>query len=542
MTPFWVLIIAVSGFAVLGFLGRKFNGEIKHFFSLKVPNKILSAFITVDIYFIVLVVGPYAIISFINKDVYNLDRVRHIITDKKHPITQEDIIRTLHFNYDEANYTQEVIEGMIPLPSFFRGSSSKTLLDSLITEYKENPCFDSSFEVYQTALKLSIPKEIQDYYLNCAFKFAETKYETLKVILYTSYIRKDLNTVLSVYDLVKGWRWDRNLFQVSIKKDTHEADRYYTIALSMLYAIQLLEESSDQINDSIAKRIFEYSTIGAGAATALYSDGSFNPNVFIFLDKKAQYAYQLNDPKADKYADDYILRTQRSSFFSNHYHYLIYDRGGDIDGYQNRFFSDPLFLRYKSCLKKKKYKRARDLLNIIQSNTTEEFQDPIRPYYQLHDTIQFANRNSRVLDIALPYAKYDLATISENARLRYLTHKEDFDKWATGSYLTGAWYLSPTEGLSHHTIDCLFDKNEIPANEITSYISVNYNNTDPRWVYNTALYLKGATTKISGAIEGAIRKSNNEQLIDDLKAIKREHVFSSVLDTTDQRYMSFLSI
>ena len=28
MTPFWVLIIAVSGFAVLGFLGRKFNGEI----------------------------------------------------------------------------------------------------------------------------------------------------------------------------------------------------------------------------------------------------------------------------------------------------------------------------------------------------------------------------------------------------------------------------------------------------------------------------------------------------------------------------------
>ena len=137
----------------------------------------------------------------------------------------------------------------------------------------------------------------------------------------------------------------------------------------------------------------------------------------------------------------------------------------------------------------------------------------------------------------MPYAQYDLASISENARLRYLTHKIDFSKWANGSYLTGALYLSPTEGFANKTIDYLFNEG-IPLSEIAPYIVVNYNNTDPKWVYNTALYLKGATTKISGSIERAIRESGKKHLIDDLKAIKRDHVFSSVLDTTDQRYVA----
>lgn len=533
MAPFWVLILSIAGFVLLALLLHNKSERIDRIISTLFSNKLGG--ILVNLLCIFLIVALVLSIPDIVNRFYNLDRVRHIITDKRHPISQDDIIRSLNFDFEKYDESVDAIEGMVQLYSFFDQSSSEFRLDTLISKLSKSNDFETGFDVYQTVSKLTIPQKIKDYCLDKTFKLAKNKYETIKVILFTSYIRKDLDKVLSVYELVKNWKWDRNIFNESIKNDTHAADRNYTIALSMLYAIQLLEDSSEKINDSIAKTIFEYSTIGAGAATALYGD-SFNPNVFIFLDKRAQYAYQLNDPKADKYADEYILRTQRSPFFSNHYHYLIFDRGSDIEGYQNRFFTDPLFLRYKSCLKQKKYKKARDLLNIIQSNTTDEYQDPIKPYYQLHDSIQFVNRS--VLDIALPYAKYDLATISENARLRYLTHKEDFDKWATGSYLTGAWYLSPTEGISYHTIDCLFDKNEIPANEITSYIAVNYNNTDPRWVYNTALYLKGATTKISGAIEGAIRESNNDELIDNLKAIKREHVFSSALDTTDQRYVA----
>ncbi len=531
MAPVWGIVFALLWVALFFVFGRKINSIILHFFSLKVPKKILSVFLTVDIYMLIILGIPYVVINFINKDIYNLDRVRHVITDRRHPISQEEIFRVLNFDYEQSDKSQAEIERMV---HSLGEAWANNPLDSLIDVLNESPNFDNCLSVYRTTLKLTIPDDIKNYYLSKAFQLAETKYETLRAILHTSYYRKDLDTVLSVYELVKEWRWDRNWFDASTKKDTHEADRNYTIASCMSYAIRLLENSPEQINDSIAQVIFDYTFIGADAAIDLFSEGSFDPHTFFFFDKRAQYAYRLNDPKADKYADYYIERTKRTSFFANHYHYIINDRGSDIEGYQNRFFSDPLFLRYKSCLKQKKYKKARDLLSIVQSETTDDYQDPFNPYYQLHDSIQFANR--RVLDIALPYAQYDLATISENARLRFLTHDEDFEKWANGSYLTGAWYLSPTEGLMHKTIDCLFEQNVIPANKLSQYIVVNYNNSDPRWVYNTALYLKGATTKISGAIERAIRNSDKRNLVDDLKAIKREHVFSSVLDTADQRY------
>ena len=187
-------------------------------------------------------------------------------------------------------------------------------------------------------------------------------------------------------------------------------------------------------------------------------------------------------------------------------------------------------------MEQKEYKRARELLNVIQSNTSDGLQDPKDPYYSFHNAIQVENRS--VLDIALPYAQYDLATISENARLRFLTQDGDFSKWANGSFITGAWYMSPTEGFTERTIDYLFNENLIPSKELSKYMAINYNNPDARWVYNTALYLKGATTKISQAIEKAIVYSRNEELIEGIKAIKREHVFTSQLDKKAERYVA----
>ena len=57
-----------------------------------------------------------------------------------------------------------------------------------------------------------------------------------------------------------------------------------------------------------------------------------------------------------------------------------------------------------------------------------------------------------------------------------------------GAYLTGVRYLDPLEkileGAQPNTHSETF-------NDLVPYIIINYNNPDARWVYNTALFVKG---------------------------------------------------
>ena len=503
----------------------------------------MKRFLTIldNIFTPIVLVLLYSFMAFLVISILGLfidfDLIRHNIFEKRHHISQEQIVQSLEFEYDHNKPEFKEVSEYISMLVYYLDDDVQVNKDSLNSDFKKHITFDSCMELYRDALNSYFPQSVSTFLLNESLELAKTKYETIIPILLTLRANGDSDKILATYNLVKSWKWDKDYIPWNYHYGhNYNLDYNNAIRICMELAIVTLEDSEQPVSDSTAATIIQLCNIGLDASAQLTDDGVLHPIAHFFSDKRAQYAYHLKDPKADKYADDYILRTRRSPLFSNHYHYLITDRGGDIEGYQNRFFTDPLFLRYKSCLKEKKYKKARDLLDILQSNTTDDYQDPINPFYFLHDSIQFSNR--QVLDIALPYAQYDLATISENARLRFLTHKEDFGEWANGSFLTGAYYLSPTEGYSVNTVDCLFNENLIPVHELSSYMAINYNNQDARWVYNTALFMKGATTRIAQAIDDAIQMSNNSDLINGLKAIKREHVFSSELDTADEKYVA----
>jgi CHAT domain-containing protein len=457
----------------------------------------------------------------------NSNRITSRDNSKNQSESPEAIFQALSFDFDrniiDEKEIHKELSNLVDLldPTTFESK------DSLLIDFEKYINYEACLELYRDALNVYVPQSVRTYLLNKSLQLAKTKYETLYPILLYSKKNKEYDRIVDAYDLVKIWDKD------TLNRDNH--DYYDAITKCMEYAIMVLEDTYSPVNDSIAAIILKWSDVGVEASSQLFDDDYYHPITYYFADKRTVYAYKINDPNADRYADYHIDKTQRSPLFSSHYHYLISAMGGDIQGYQNGFFSDPIFLRYKSCLKQKQYDRARELLDLIQSPTTESYQDPVKPYYALHDAIQFDNR--RLVEIALPYSQYDLATISENARLRYLTNKDDFNKWASGAYLTGAWYLSPTEGLTTRTIDYIFDETVIPVHDLTPYIAVNYNNKDPRWAYNTALYLKGASTKLSNSIEKAIKK--DYRLVTELEEIKRERVFSSNLDTQSKRYGDF---
>ena len=286
------------------------------------------------------------------------------------------------------------------------------------------------------------------------------------------------------------------------------------------------------LSDWIATLLFQYSNEGYYASRQLTDN--YSPICLYFQEVRAKYAYQINNPRADKYTDQLIERSKRwDSFFSSDPHLYAPGKGGEAPEYYFHFFRDPLYIRYKSLLQKKKYRKAELILNTLSSKTGKRYFDPDDPYCYVHDTLQPVPEID--YEDLVAYAKYDLACISENARIRYLRGNSDAPEWMTGAYLTGVNYLSPTESIFGSLKDYLFNSDLLFA-DLTPYMSVNYNNDDPRWVYNTALFLKGTGTAISSLIENTIQQSGWEYYINLFNTLKTEKVFFSKTRENDLRY------
>lgn len=272
---------------------------------------------------------------------------------------------------------------------------------------------------------------------------------------------------------------------------------------SLADQIELLEQDKP-VSDSIARIIIGLAEEGIDITVKPYT--YYGTPCMYFQDKRARYAYQIGDPKATKYTDQLIDRAKRyPGLFTNDYHLWIPFKGGDVAGYYNEFFTDPLYLRYKELVVARKYKKAMKILDLLSSETTDPEHYKDDPYYRISDSLVVHDWDYNEL---MAYAKYDLASISENARLRCLMGDDDAHKWMEGAYLTGALYLSPQTGMLATTEDYEKKASEF-FRQLTPYMVINYNNEDPAWVYNTALLVKGS----SAIMPASVRKGNFKEEI-----------------------------
>lgn len=284
-----------------------------------------------------------------------------------------------------------------------------------------------------------------------------------------------------------------------------------TVRINQLYNdIQHLEIIKP-VSDSVAEIIFRLADEGIEITREPYTYSGY-PCLW-FQDKRAKYAYQLGNPKASRYTDKLIYNSQRFPTFFSESHLWMPDKGGGVAGYYNEFFTDPFYLRYKELVVAGKYKKAMKILDLLSSETTDSENYKDDPYYRIGDSLVVHDWDYNEI---MAYAKYDLASISENARLRFLMGDDYANTWMEGAYLTGAHYLSPQAGMLA-SMDGYEKKASEFFRQLTPFMVINYNNSDPAWVYNTALLVKGSSAIMPAGVRKGTFKEDIFQCYKDIQ-------------------------
>ena len=496
----------------------------KHIKLNQIITKSVNVLSNIGIYLllILLVFGAISAVISIVDDVFGVDKTYRKIVSKQHFISREDIYSALKFEEPDVVLDTCRIEKFVFCADSIPNIELRHAVDSL---YRGSDFDNTYIELYYLASMNSFPQDIQDFFFKQSLLRARHKYEVLNPILQRYIVTDNLNGMITVDSLAKSWKWELGFY------DYRYYPQDYLRTKCLYYIVQFLERDFP-VSDTVARDLFKFSCEGYEASCRLTDNYSYI--CLFFQDIRARYAYQINNPKADKYTDQLIERLRRwDSLFSSDSYLLSLNRGGDIPGYYNRFFTDPLFLRYKSLLREKNYKKAALALDVMSSITEDIPFDADNPYMYIHDTLQA--RNTSNLEELIAYAKYDLASISENARIRRLMRKKSSDRWLTESYLTGVKYLSPTESVFGSLNEYAFN-GDLCFSDLIPYMSINYNNVDSRWIYNTALFLKGTGADISSLIEKAVLQSDNDSLKELLGSLKTERVFSAETNHDDSRF------
>ena len=478
---------------------------------------IIVAFVCFDLLFI-----PIGIVADVFDRIWGIDNTYRKIVYKKHYLSRDDI-------YDALNFTEpEVPLDTVRVEEYIFSADSvpdKELRDKVDSLYRTLGSDNPFVELHYLSSMNGFPPDIQDFFYKQALLRARDKYETLNPILQKCIVDDDLDGMLAVDSLAMGWKWELGIY------DRRYKPQDFLRTKSLYYAIQLIERDFP-VNDSTARKLFDYACEGIETSARMVGYETYL--CLFFQDVRARYAYQLNNPKAGKYTDRFIGHSRRwESFLSSRAQLFSPDRGGDVPGYYNRFFTDPLYLRYKTLLKKKKYKKAALALEAMSSSTEEISVYPDNPYWDINDTLQVMNMEAG--DEMLAFAKYNLASISENARVRRLRRNKEADGWLVGAFLSGVRYLSPTESILASLGEYAFEGG-LYFPELIPYMAVNYNNSDSRWVYNTALFLKGTGAVIAPLMEDAVLSSGNDSLKALLGELKTERVFARETAADDRRF------
>lgn len=541
-----VTIVAIAAIILFGKILRKYLRERGSLDSLKrrwkrrlisidiwlgrhsringIAKKTAGILSNIGIYLLLIILsfGAIAAVFEIFDGIFGIDKTFRKIMSKQHYVSRTDIYSALKFVEPEVILDTVRVEEFVFCVDSIPNRELRSTVDSL---YRLSDSDNTFIELYYLASMNGFPQDIQDFFFKQSLLRARHRYEVLNPILQRYIVTDDLNGMITVDSLAKSWKWELGFYE----------ERYYPqdyLRTKCLYYIVQFLERDFPVTDTVARKLFEFSNEGYEASCRLTDNYSYI--CLFFQDIRARYAYQINDPKADKYADQLIERSRRwNSLFSKDSFLFLPDKGGDIPGYYNRFFTDPLFIRYKSLLREKNYKKASLALEAMSSITEDVPYDVDNPYMYVHDTLQA--RNASGVDELLAYAKYDLASISENARIRRLMKKKNAEDWLTGAYLTGVSYLSPTESVFGSLSEYAFN-GDLYFSDLIPYMSINYNNEDPRWVYNTALFLKGTGADISSLIERSVIQSDNDSLNVLLASLKTERVFSADTYRDDLRF------
>ena len=303
--------------------------------------------------------------------------------------------------------------------------------------------------------------------------------------------------------------------------------------------------SGDDINGvstETAKAIVKWCKIGIPYQLRAFEHDNY------LISSLAEAGYIANDKHADYYAD------------------LLFDLlcSNDSDEISDFWkYSDGLFIsggalrkRFYSALEQHDYQYAERILDYYAEDVEDEATDEAlnhpeifdENYEQLDPYADLGRIDEYVRDRMWPEdidtltnftyrTAYKLASILyegneanefgqnmpialERSRLHYLQKDSTYTDWLTILYFLGIDQTFPSmTGLVD--FDEFLSPDYLYLPEVIAQMTYQYNNLDPRSVYDACLYIKGTSDKIPGQIYNAVKKTSNNRIksyVDSIRA------------------------
>lgn len=312
-----------------------------------------------------------------------------------------------------------------------------------------------------------------------------------------------------------------------------------SIALKSIYRIveglfqaETLYENLDTklISKSVAKEICQWCTIGIPLEQSYYQDRS----VFNLLYAIANASYSANSPKADFYADSLFqcIKKRTDPKYSN---------------YGRLRFTGAIRNRYDSAINDGDLALADDILDYYlsnyfyspqKSNWDELFPHDLNTYISERvdpdDSIAFSDNvnvsnsfvrlfSSVMHDYSIDHGEFvDNTTICcfEKAKTCYLRRDTLFSRWLTNGFFRGIDDTFPSMA-GWEYVDELLSPYHKYNSDLIKLMRYQYNNPDPKLVYDALLYIKGASDRIPIDLFTSISNSCPPEVVSYADSIRR---------------------
>lgn len=171
------------------------------------------------------------------------------------------------------------------------------------------------------------------------------------------------------------------------------------------------------------------------------------------------------------------------------------------DGAISDLYSDPLYLRYISCLAEGNVIYASEILD-----------------YLTKEVVNNQNYNKTVYEA---FAEAEILLIYENARLRFLLDDPSYQFWIDDAVNKSISFLSPTGGYVD-LIDYLKPDHRF-LSPLVDLMGVAYNTPSPEDAYNTALFIKGTSALFATDLARLLRSYGHEGLISYVDSLRQNY-------------------
>ena len=344
-----------------------------------------------------------------------------------------------------------------------------------------------------------------NHYYASALSQAESPYEVIGLTL--SYAKSLPPSHRKIIGEV-SWPYARRI------NDTLAAQAVFRIVEGVVGKEGLiLDIEKKSVSEEDMQAIVSWCKIGLPYAETAF--GIDDPNYAYLLEYLVRFSWRISDPSSFVYADSLIAYDKRTK-------------------HQTMLFHGPIYHRYiDAAIKNSDYRKAKEILYLykpeyLDSTSLELGYIPLISFLPDRTQKKIQTRNLTKIDSLFQslswsvsgYKNYDESQygrwLIERARFSYLNKERNYSSWLNSAFYTLVEETFPLSKYLEYLISPDYRMNYKNIN----LLSYQYNNNDPKNVYDAILYIKAASETIPSSISWTIREFAEQKIINYVDSIR----------------------